>query len=323
MKANRSKKQLSKQEIASFCDQMAMIIKAGITPKDGLELMLTDTKDEATRAVLEELLKYSRLGEPFSTCVKSSEYFPNYVINMIALGEETGQLDDVLVALCHYYEHEEYISENLRSAVTYPVVMIIMMLLIIIILVTKVLWLFGIHGAMVTLSVIAPTLMAMNMANQAAAAAGQEIPNIICYAFYNVYTLAGGIIGLAICMLTCKSEKFKALNKVCFLPAVFGISEPLMFGIPLVLNPQFAIPFVISPIITVVGGYLLTKVGFLPRLPGVGAPAGTPVIIQGLISGGWKVALYQAVCVVVLVLLWMPFVNMADNEALKQEQEEI
>ena len=128
MKQNRSKKQLSKQEIASFCDQMAMIIKAGITPKDGLELMLTDTKDEATRAVLEELLKYSRLGEPFSTCVKSSEYFPNYVINMIALGEETGQLDDVLVALCHYYEHEEYISENLRSAVTYPVVMIIMML---------------------------------------------------------------------------------------------------------------------------------------------------------------------------------------------------
>ena len=67
MKKNRSKKQLSKQEIASFCDQMAMIIKAGITPKDGLELMLTDTKDEATKAVLEELLKYSRLGEPFST----------------------------------------------------------------------------------------------------------------------------------------------------------------------------------------------------------------------------------------------------------------
>ncbi|MBO4845475.1 MAG: type II secretion system F family protein [Lachnospiraceae bacterium] len=136
-------KLLSKQEIASFCDQMAMIIKAGITPKDGLELMLSDTKDAATKEVLEELLKYSRLGENFSTCVKSSGYFPSYVINMIALGEETGQLDDVLVALCHYYEHEEYISDNIRSAVTYPVVMIVMMLLIIIILVTKVLPLFN------------------------------------------------------------------------------------------------------------------------------------------------------------------------------------
>jgi len=142
MNQNKQKKQLNKQEIASFCDQMSMIIKAGITPKDGLELMLSDSKDAATRDVLDELLIYSRQGEPFSTCVKESGYFPNYVINMIALGEETGQLDDVLVALCHYYEHEEYISDNIRSAVTYPIVMIIMMLLIIIILITKVLPLF-------------------------------------------------------------------------------------------------------------------------------------------------------------------------------------
>ena len=143
MKKNKQKKQLSKQEIAAFCDQMSMIIKAGITPKDGLELMLSDSKDSATKTVLEDLLVFSRQGEPFSTCVKGCGYFPEYVINMIALGEETGQLDDVLVALCHYYEHEEYISDNIRSAVTYPVVMIIMMLLIIVILVTRVLPLFN------------------------------------------------------------------------------------------------------------------------------------------------------------------------------------
>lgn len=137
------KKQLTKLEIASFCDQMAMIIKAGITPKDGLELMLTDTKDAGTLEVINALLEYSRQGEAFSVCVKNSGFFPRYVINMIAMGEETGQLDDVLVALCHYYEHEEYISANIRSAITYPIIMIIMMMLIIIILITKVLPLFN------------------------------------------------------------------------------------------------------------------------------------------------------------------------------------
>ena len=168
MKQKKQKKQLSKQEIASFCDQMSMIIKAGITPKDGLELMLSDSKDAATKAVLEELLIYSRQGDPFSSCVKSSGYFPNYVINMIALGEETGQLDDVLVALCHYYEHEEYISDNIRSAVTYPVVMIIMMLLIIIILVTKVLPLFNqVFGQLGTqMSGFAATLLSIGQSIQ-------------------------------------------------------------------------------------------------------------------------------------------------------------
>ena len=136
-------KQLTKLEIASFCDQMAMIIKAGITPKDGLELMLTDAKDQGTKEIIESLLVYSRQGESFSFCVKECGFFPMYVVSMIALGEETGQLDDVLVALCNYYEHEEFLSENIRSAIMYPIIMIAMMMLIIILLITKVLPLFN------------------------------------------------------------------------------------------------------------------------------------------------------------------------------------
>lgn len=136
-------KQLSKLEIAAFCDQMAMIINAGITPKDGLELMLSDAKDKNTKEVLEAVLEVSRQGEVFSTCIKESGYFPPYVVNMIALGEETGKLDDVLIALDKYYEHEEEVSDNLRSAITYPIIMIAMMAVIIVILITKVLPLFN------------------------------------------------------------------------------------------------------------------------------------------------------------------------------------
>lgn len=139
----RSKKQLNKIEIAAFCEQMAMIINAGITPKDGLELMLSDAKDKGTIAILESILEISRQGETFSTCIKDCGHFPAYVVNMISLGEETGMLDDVLIALDKYYEHEEEVSDNIRSAVTYPIIMIIMMMLIVLILITKVLPMFN------------------------------------------------------------------------------------------------------------------------------------------------------------------------------------
>lgn len=135
--------QLTNLEIASFCEQMAMVLKAGITPKDGLAILLSDTKDESTKEILQTLLKSSALGETFTTSVKSSGVFPEYVVNMIAIGEETGRMDDVMQSLSDYYEHEENISESIRSAVTYPFIMIVMMLIIIAVIISEVLPLFN------------------------------------------------------------------------------------------------------------------------------------------------------------------------------------
>lgn len=139
----KNAKELSKLEIAAFCEQMAMIVDSGITPKDGLNLMLSDSKDSLTKAVLCSVLEQSEAGESFSDSLKNSGYFPDYVINMVALGEESGKLDDVLKALAKYYEHEEDVADNIRSAVTYPVIMILMMAVIVIILITKVLPMFN------------------------------------------------------------------------------------------------------------------------------------------------------------------------------------
>lgn len=135
--------QLTNLEIASFCEQMAMIMKAGITPKDGLAILLSDTKDESTKQILQTLLKTSAMGETFTTSVKESGVFPEYVVNMIAIGEETGRVDDVMQSLSDYYEHEEDISESIRNAITYPFVMIVMMLIIIAVIISKVLPLFN------------------------------------------------------------------------------------------------------------------------------------------------------------------------------------
>lgn len=135
--------QLTNLEIASFCEQMAMIMKAGITPKDGLAILLSDTKDESTKQILQTLLKSSALGETFTTSVRESGVFPEYVVNMIAIGEETGRMDDVMQSLSEYYEHEDNISESIRSAITYPFIMIVMMLIIIAVIISEVLPLFN------------------------------------------------------------------------------------------------------------------------------------------------------------------------------------
>lgn len=136
------KQTLSKNEIAAFCEQMAMILATGITPKDGLELMVNDARDAATHNMLERLMSFTLSGDSFSSAVKQSGYFPEYVENMIVIGEETGNLDEIMQSLSKYYTHEEMVSENVRNAITYPLVMICMMLFIIVVLITKVLPLF-------------------------------------------------------------------------------------------------------------------------------------------------------------------------------------
>lgn len=134
---------LNNSEIAAFCEQMAMILKSGITPKDGLTLMMNDAKDSTTKSVLERLIKEANTGNNFSSCIKDTHFFPEYVENMIAIGEETGKLDEVMQSLADYYTHEEIVADNIRSAITYPLIMLCMMIFIIIILITKVLPLFN------------------------------------------------------------------------------------------------------------------------------------------------------------------------------------
>lgn len=134
---------LNNSEIAAFCEQMAMILHSGITPKDGLNLMLTDAKDKNTQEVLRRLISFTVSGDSFSSSISQSGLFPEYVENMIAIGEDTGRLDEVMQSLSDYYNHEELINDNIRSAITYPLIMVCMMVFIIIVLITKVLPLFN------------------------------------------------------------------------------------------------------------------------------------------------------------------------------------
>lgn len=179
-------------------------------------------------------------------------------------------------------------------------------------------WFFGIHG-MAVLSVVMPIWGALDVSQLSAYSSGSPLPNILGMNFYMIFTVGGTALGLAILLLIAKSQRFKTLGKLAIVPAIFGITEPILFGTPLILNPIFAIPLIFGNVISLILAYVGTLIGILPRLSGIGAPSGTPIVLQGLIAGGWKIALFQLVLVILWVVLWYPFFKMADNKALQEE----
>ncbi len=138
-----STKTFNDYEISVFCRQMAMLIKAGITPKDSIAIMLEDCNSKSDEEVLKKMYQPLESGNEFHVSLQLSEAFPNYVVNMVLIGEESGNLDLVLESLADYYEQEDTIKTNISSAISYPLIMIGMMLVVIIVLITRVLPIFG------------------------------------------------------------------------------------------------------------------------------------------------------------------------------------
>ena len=94
------------------------------------------------KAIFEEILTVCRQGESFHKALEATKVFPDYCLHMIALGEESGNLDVCMSSLADYYEKEDAIAGSIRDAVTYPFIMIAMMAAVIVVLVSRVMPIF-------------------------------------------------------------------------------------------------------------------------------------------------------------------------------------
>lgn len=184
----------------------------------------------------------------------------------------------------------------------------------------QILWFFGIHGTLVIYSVMMPILSAMDAAQVSAFAAGEVLPNITGRAFISTYSMSGSAIGFTLLMFfAAKSKQYKTLGKLTTIPALFGISEPLVFGTPLVFNFKFFVPFVFMNGVSLTIAYFLTYIGIIPRVSGIAPISGTPIVFTGLMGGSWKIAALQVVLVLVSIVVWYPFFKKADKEACELE----
>lgn len=185
-------------------------------------------------------------------------------------------------------------------------------------------WFFGVNGGSVVGAVFNPILQTLAAENLVALKAGTEIPNIISQQFQDLFATFGGAgstLSLLIAMLLfCKSKRVKELGKLAFIPGIFGINEPIIFGLPIVLNPTILVPFMLVPTLNIIISYFAMSMGLVPYCNGIQIPWTTPVIISGFLSTGWQGSVLQAILLVLGVFVYMPFIKMMDKQYLIDEE---
>ena len=184
--------------------------------------------------------------------------------------------------------------------------------------VAQVFWIIGIHGNQMIKPIREPLLLAAIAVNTEAFEAGKEIPNIITMPFWDMYMSMGGsgvTIGLLIAiLLVSKRDDMRQITKLSLAPGIFNINEPVIFGMPIMLNPILAIPFILVPIITGTIGYIATSIGFAAKAV-VMVPWPMPPLVNGYLAtaGDIGAVITQLVCIVVSIVVYLPFVMVANK----------
>ena len=182
------------------------------------------------------------------------------------------------------------------------------------------LWVFGLHGANIVGSVTSPIFTPMLLDNTAAYEAGKtgkDIPHIINGV--GVFATIGGsgsTMGLIIAILLFgKVESERTVIGISVAPGLFEINEPITFGIPIVMNPTYMIPFILGPTVLAAISYELMNFGIIERVcltvPWVSPPVLYPFLATG---GGFRAAIYQVIEIIGLTVLWTPFVMMSNKQ---------
>jgi len=186
-------------------------------------------------------------------------------------------------------------------------------------------WFFGINGSSVVGAVFNPVLRALSMQNLEAYKEHTAIPNIITGQFQDMFATFGGAgstLSLVIVMvLFCKSQRIKKLSQLSLVPSFFGINEPIIFGLPIVLNPLILIPFVLVPTINIIIAYFAMDWGLVPLTNGIQLPWTTPIVFSGFLVSGWQGAVLQVILLFLGMVIYYPFVKMMDRQYLDEEKQ--
>ena len=136
--SDKNRKKLTSEELYAFSDEMGMMISSGVSAIQGLTMMLDESAGGEEKELLTEMEQVVGETGSLSKAIDDSNVFPDYFVEMAKMGETTGKMDSVLTNLAAHYSREMAISNAIRSAVTYPLMMVAMMLIIIIVLVTEI-----------------------------------------------------------------------------------------------------------------------------------------------------------------------------------------
>lgn len=193
---------------------------------------------------------------------------------------------------------------------------------ILLLVIAQLLWFFGIHGSQTVLPILIPVWLGYMSENSASLAAGHGIVHTINFGLWDLACIGGcgATIGLVIMMFfTAKSERYKAFGKITLPCGIFSVNEPVIFGLPLMLNVMTIIPFIVCPIVVSSVGYLLMKLHIIAPYVGILGTGSLPPFIHGMVNGSISAGIYELVAVVLSCVIWYPFFKMLDKQALEEE----
>lgn len=185
------------------------------------------------------------------------------------------------------------------------------------------LWVFGMHGSSILAPIRQAPLLQSIQENMDAFSVGKEIPNIITEPFTNAFGLIGGggcILPLVIAILwASKRQEQRSIAKFGLTTCLFNITEPIMFGLPVVMIPIYMIPCAIIPSINLVIAYAATSLGIISKTVAA-APWITPPVIQSFIATGGDIraAVLTVILIILDVFLFLPFVLAANKAKLAE-----
>lgn len=185
-------------------------------------------------------------------------------------------------------------------------------------------WFFGIHGGSVVFTAIMPIYIGAYATNAELASAGQPLVfhPIFLYGCLTILGGSGNTLPLCIMGLKSKSKQINAVAKASFVPGLFNINEPAIFGFPIMYNPILLIPFVLNSLVVMLFMYIAYTFEWM-SYPSVLIMTTLPVGIQQFMSTlDWRNVVFVLLMFPIVFAIWFPFFKVYERQCIAKETAE-
>ncbi|MDR2509401.1 MAG: PTS transporter subunit EIIC [Spirochaetaceae bacterium] len=298
------------------CTSTASLFMAIIVPLLASEIFIRLNRNEKLLIKLPSSVPPG-VGKSFSVLIPAGLTITIFVVAGIIIEALSGL--DAFAAVAKLFESVVSAADSLVSG-------------LLIVFLNQAFWILGLHGPSLVGSVLEPVSLNLMTENMAAfTALGGDLSrysvkdfHIMTKPFLDTFVYIGGsgtTLGLLIAVFFVgRSKLYRSLAKGCIVPGLFEINEPVIFGLPIVLNPVLAVPFILAPIAITILSYLAIAAGVVRATVAI-LPWATPPIVSGYLATGGdiKACILQLINIAIAVLIYMPFIKVVDNIEAKNE----
>lgn len=185
------------------------------------------------------------------------------------------------------------------------------------------LWFFGLHGQVIVNSVFEPFWQTNGLDNAELLKKGNDVlqsqGHIVTKSFMDTFTVSLGgsgstLIVLILILAIMKKKQYKEVARLAIAPGIFNVNEPVIFGLPMVMNAMLFIPWLLAPLVSVIIAYAGFASGLVPLTTGAQVPWTMPALISGfLATNSIMGSLLQLVQMIAVGLIYLPFLLMIDK----------